>query len=78
MDGVSLDLTLNTPEGKMIMNKNKEFAAVAPQKPGQVKLNLSPEMKTRRYLMDLEFISGGVTIDQFSAWLNPPEKTAAK
>lgn len=78
MDGVSLDLTLNTPEGKMIMNKNKEFAALAPQTPGKVKLNLAPEMKTKRYLMDLEFISGGITIDQFSYWLNPPDKASAK
>ncbi|MHB9137958.1 MAG: hypothetical protein ACYC4Q_00985, partial [Victivallaceae bacterium] len=77
LDGVSLDLTLNTPEGKMIMNKNKEFAAVSPQNPGQVKLMLPPDMKTRRYLLDLEFLSGSSTIDQFNYWLNPPEKPVA-
>jgi hypothetical protein len=77
LDGVSLDLTLNTPEGKMIMNKNKEFAATSPQNPGKVKLNLSPDMKNKRYLLDLEFLAGGSTIDQFTYWLNPPEKPIA-
>ncbi len=77
MDGISLDLTLNSPEGKMIMNKNKEFAGISPLKPGSVKLNLPPDMKNKRYLLKFEFFTNDTAMDQFTYWLNPPMKAAA-
>jgi hypothetical protein len=77
MDGISLDLTLNSPEGKMIMNKNKEFAGISPLKPGTVKLNLPPDMKNKRYLLKFEFFTNDNAMDQFTYWLNPPLKTTA-
>ncbi len=77
MDGISLDLTLNTPEGKMIMNKNKEFAGISPLKPGSVKLTLPPDMKYKRYLLKFEFFTNDNAMDQFTHWLNPPLKPGA-
>jgi len=77
MDGISLDLTLNSPEGKMIMNKNKEFAGISPLKPGSVKLNLPPDMKNKRYLLKFEFFTNDVAMDQFTHWLNPQLKTVS-
>jgi hypothetical protein len=76
MDGISLDLTLNSPEGKMIMNKNKEFAGISPLNPGSVKLNLPPDMKNKRYLLKFEFFTNDTAMDQFTYWLNPPQKAA--
>lgn len=78
MDGISLDLTLNSPEGKMIMNKNKEFAGISPLQPGSVKLNLPSDMKNKRYLLKFEFFTSDTAMDQFSSWLNPPLKTATE
>ena len=77
MDGISLDLTLNSPEGKMIMNKNKEFAGISPLKPGSVKMNLPADMKNKRYLLKFEFFTNDVAMDQFTHWLNPPLKAGA-
>ncbi len=70
IDALTLDLTVNTPDGKMILNRSKEFVSFSPAKPGSVKLSMPNELRGKRYLMKLDFLIDDTPYEQFSYWLN--------
>lgn len=70
IDSMVLDLTVNTPEGKMIFNRSKDFINFSPLQPGTAKLQIPNELRGKRYLMKLDFLVDDNPVEQFSHWLN--------